>query len=1042
MTTVMRCNNHHRRSQFPPPAAAAKRGSDGMSQEKASDHGFRQRRRMNGVNYSSGGGADQVVLARETISTVEVAEAPTYDDKMLANYVPTFVMLPLGVVTPDNVFKNKEVVEKQLKQLKSAGIDGIMIDVWWGIIEAKGPKQYDWSGYKELFELLKELDLKIQAIMSFHQCGGNVGDNVFIPLPDWVLQVGEVDPDVFYTNRAGVRNKEYLSLGVDHLPVFGGRSPVQIYGDYMKSFRENMAEFFDSGLIIDIEVGLGPAGELRYPSYPETQGWVFPGIGEFQCYDKYLAAEFKKAAMEAGHQWELPDDAGEYNNTPDQTGFFKSNGSYLSEKGKFFLTWYSNKLIVHGDDILDEANKAFLGCKVKLAAKVSGIHWWYTDPSHAAELTAGYYNLKDRDGYRPVARMMSRHYGLVNFTCLEMRNTEQPAEAKSAPQQLVQQVLSDGWREGINVAGENALARYDAGGYNQILLNARPNGVRPPKDGKKKLRMYGVTILRLTDDLLEEKNFAVFKKFVRRMHANQDYCGDSSKYGHEIGKLERSKGKLGMDELMEATKPIEPFPWDEETDMPVEPLGVVTRDNVFKNKEVVEKQLKELKSTGIDGVMIDVWWGIIEAMGPKHYDWSGYKELFQLLKALDLKIQAIMSFHKCGGNVGDNVTIPLPDWVLKVGEVDPDVFYTNRAGVRNKEYLSLGVDHLPLFGGRSPIQIYGDFMKSFRENMADFFDSGMIIDIEVGLGPTGELRYPSYPAAQGWVFPGIGEFQCYDKYMKTDFKKAATEAGHPEWELPDDAGEYNNTPDQTEFFKSNGSYLSEKGKFFLTWYSNKLLVHGDNTLDEANKAFLGCKVKLAAKVSGIFWWYTHPSHAPELTTGYYNLKDRDGYRPVARMMLRHHGLVNFTCLEIRNTEWPAESQSAPQQLVQQVLSAAWREGIDVAGENALPRYDATAYNQILLNARPNGVRPPKDGEKKLRMYGVTILRLTDDLLEQKNFDVFKKFIRRMHANQDYCGDPSKYGHEIGKLERSVMEVTKPIEPFPWDEETDMPVDEP
>jgi beta-amylase len=37
----------------------------------------------------------------------------------------------------------------------------------------------------------------------------------------------------------------------------------------------------------EIQVGMGPAGELRYPSYPEANGtWSFPGIGEFQCYDK------------------------------------------------------------------------------------------------------------------------------------------------------------------------------------------------------------------------------------------------------------------------------------------------------------------------------------------------------------------------------------------------------------------------------------------------------------------------------------------------------------------------------------------------------------------------------------------------------------------------------------------------------------------------------------------------------------------------------------------------------------------------------------
>lgn len=43
-----------------------------------------------------------------------------------------------------------------------------------------------------------------------------------------------------------------------------------------------MSDLLEDGLIIDIEVGLGPAGELRYPSYPQNQGWIFPGIGEFQ----------------------------------------------------------------------------------------------------------------------------------------------------------------------------------------------------------------------------------------------------------------------------------------------------------------------------------------------------------------------------------------------------------------------------------------------------------------------------------------------------------------------------------------------------------------------------------------------------------------------------------------------------------------------------------------------------------------------------------------------------------------------------------------
>ncbi|KAG4159626.1 hypothetical protein ERO13_D02G186600v2 [Gossypium hirsutum] len=505
----------------------------------------------------------------------------TYNEKILANYVPVYVMLPLGVISNDNVFEDQPKMEKQLKELRAAGVDGVMVDVWWGIVESKGPKQYDWSAYRSLFALVQECGLKLQAIMSFHRCGGNVGDEVTIPLPQWVLDIGETDPDIFYTNRKGNRNKEYLTIGVDNQPLFDGRTAVQLYSDYMKSFRENMSDFIEAGLIIDIEVGLGPAGELRYPSYTGTQGWVFPGIGEFQCYDKYLEAEFKEAATGAGHpEWGLPDNAGEYNDTPGSTEFFGLNGTYMTEKGKFFLTWYSNKLINHGDEILDEANRAFLGCKVKLAAKVAGIHWWYKSPSHAAELTSGYYNLKDRDGYRPIARMLSRHYAIFNFTCLEMRDSEQRADAKCGPQELVQQVLSGGWREEVEVAGENALSRYDSNGYNQMLLNARPSGIS--REGLPKQIMYGVTYLRLSDELLKDKNFKIFKTFVKKMHAHQDYCADLGMYNHQIGPLERSKPKLVMEDLLEATKPMEPFPWGEETDMKVDDFDGVLANLIRK----------------------------------------------------------------------------------------------------------------------------------------------------------------------------------------------------------------------------------------------------------------------------------------------------------------------------------------------------------------------------------------------------------------------------------------------------------------------------
>ncbi|PQP91539.1 hypothetical protein Pyn_07596 [Prunus yedoensis var. nudiflora] len=344
------------------------------------------------------------------------------------------------------------------------------------------------------------------------------------PTPQWVLDIGESDPDIFYTNLKGNRNPEYLTLGVDNRCLLSGRTAVEIYSDYMKSFRENIADFLETGLIIDIEVGLGPAGELRYPSYPESQGWVFPGIGEFQCYDKYLQADFKEAATAVGHpEWE-----------------------------EVLLDLVLNKLLSHGDQILDEANKAFAGCKLKLAAKVSGIHWWYKADNHAAELTAGYYNLKDRDGYRPIARMLSRHHAILNFTCLEMRDSEQSADAKSAPRNLFSSLQH-------GCAGfEWRLERKHRSCRGKCTFKRRPTKIEDVRSD----------IPSFVDELLQT-NLNLFKTFVKKMHADQDYCPDPEKYNHHLGPLEQSKPEISIEHLLEATKAEDPFPWDKETDMKV-----------------------------------------------------------------------------------------------------------------------------------------------------------------------------------------------------------------------------------------------------------------------------------------------------------------------------------------------------------------------------------------------------------------------------------------------------------------------------------------
>lgn len=56
-------------------------------------------------------------------------------------------------------------------------------------------------------------------------------------------------------------------------------------------------------------------------------------------------------------------------------------------------------------------------------------------------------------------------------------------------------------------------------------------------------------------------------------------------------------------------------------------------------------------------------------------------------------------------------------------------------------------------------QVYFDFMRSFRTEFDDLFAKGIISAVEIGLGASGELKYPAFSERMGWGYPGIGEFQ-------------------------------------------------------------------------------------------------------------------------------------------------------------------------------------------------------------------------------------------------------------------------------------------
>jgi beta-amylase len=79
-------------------------------------------------------------------------------------------MLPLDTITSDMQIKDSSKLNSYFQQLKSAGTEGVMSDCWWGLVEQK-ESQYNFSPYLQLTQMAQDAGLKMQYVLSFHQCG-------------------------------------------------------------------------------------------------------------------------------------------------------------------------------------------------------------------------------------------------------------------------------------------------------------------------------------------------------------------------------------------------------------------------------------------------------------------------------------------------------------------------------------------------------------------------------------------------------------------------------------------------------------------------------------------------------------------------------------------------------------------------------------------------------------------------------------------------------------------------------------------------------
>ncbi|MDO6720867.1 family 14 glycosylhydrolase [Psychrosphaera sp. 1_MG-2023] len=412
--------------------------------------------------------------------------------------------------------------KNDLQTAKKMGIEAVTVDVWWGAVENEGDQMFDWSYYDNIFSAITSAGLQIIPIMSFHQCGGNVGDSCDVPIPNWIWQhytnenTGQSEhlkaqtlkpTDLMYKSEQGNYSNEYVSLWADNLVI-------PQYIEFMSAFESHyahMAVNFD-----ELNISMGPAGELRYPSYnSHDTNTGYPTRGAFQSFGLLAISDFQQSILSKyqslsniNKAWQTSYTALEQIELPKHMDTFVTTGQHLnSTYGLDILDWYHQSLMKHGDRLITAAQRGFSKAfkNIDLGYKVPGIHWLMAAPSHlarAAELSAGVISAEFRSklnnkgvghGYKAAIGLAAKHSTterqvILHFTCLEMSDNP-VSHSFSLAKTLVSWVGKEAKRQGVTVKGENALA---AGTSSQTGWNNITDALMNDGYG-------GITILRLND---------------------------------------------------------------------------------------------------------------------------------------------------------------------------------------------------------------------------------------------------------------------------------------------------------------------------------------------------------------------------------------------------------------------------------------------------------------------------------------------------------------------------------------------------------------
>jgi len=460
-----------------------------------------------------------------------------------------------------------------------------------------------------------------------------------------------------------------------------------------------------------------------------------------------------------------------------------------------------------------------------------------------------------------------------------------------------------------------------------------------------------------------------------------------------------------------------------------------------KENEILDsfsQQLLKLKELGVTGVSVDVWWGLVQRQGRSQFDWSYYDKIFKRIKNAGLKIIPILSFHKCGTNVGDGETyISLPDWVqnlLPTLANGMDARYKSELGNWSTEVISAFATVVPRQRGRLHVlDLYEEFMAGFRDRYLSLSNS--ISEIIVGVGPAGELTYPSYhkqdetlmwdEASRSFVnisiaaYPKRGALQANSPLARTQFKNwlekkyHSIEALNRGLQTSYSSFESVNTFFDNERFENYINHHplnSPLARDFFEFYNGVLIQHGLEVASSMATILEGTPLAdkiLALKTPGVHWSF-HNRLALSTAGQYVPGHEEDfGYARTFQKLFsglvgRHpktHWKSIFTCADQANcrrhdVEGSGESErlenGAPTHgafdLVRAVGRVLSRLGIRGGIENSLSH----------LLWYPQAARRMYSHLESVPAYqSITLLRMNDVLAS----DVARNFVRQAQTLQ-------------------------------------------